>query len=257
MRGITSESMLRGTTLPPEGEQTAEGFRALLQKDPETAASCFSLAAQRFTTQEDWLFSEKPFLGYRLELLCRRCEIRLLACEAVAALAADTGRKEYPVWEPEAYWDKLLKTQKLSGADRETQDRAEKELLLACTEADKAWAEMAGQMAKPSPEGGWAAVFNLWPVRRTMFTCIRSQGPVSVYRGSRRLPSQYIDGDDATAVELEMDGMSVESLRLEPAGPASIHEPLDRPYHFENEVMRVDVQPDGRITRLESIYLCL
>ena len=250
MLGMTSESTLRmlenGKTLQPAK------LRTLLQESAETAAGPEPLPGRRYRSPEEWMAAETPFLGYRMELLARRTEIKLLALEALSALAADTGAADAPPGGTEEAWQDLLNMQRQPGMSREEQNRAESCLLAAGRKADQAWTALAGSMTGQDPEGGWAAVFNLYPKRRTMFTCIRSRGPVSVYRGEQRLPSQYIDGDDATAVELEMDGLSVESLRVERDGPPNIHERLGNAYAFENDVMRLEVQRDGRITRLES-----
>ena len=102
MLGMTSESTLRmlenGKTLQP-----AE-LRTLLQESAETAAGPEPLPGMRYGSPEDWMAAETPFLGYRMELLARRTEMKLLALEALSALAADTGVTAAPPGGTEEAW---------------------------------------------------------------------------------------------------------------------------------------------------------
>ncbi len=251
-RTIPSETALRALARRQRKMPGPDALRAALQSG--LAPACAEAdPGPCATTPEEWLAQETAFLGYRMELLLRRTEMRLLTLEALDTLAVclgQTGRTAAGIARME---EDLTQAIQSPNMNRSEQDHLVATLLADCRIADRAWTELAGRFAGYDPDGAWATVFNLFPTRRTMFTCIRSRGPVSVWQGKRRLPSQFIDGDDATAIELEMDGLSIQSLRIEPDGPQYTSRPVTKPYRFENDVLRVVVQPDGRVTDFTSL----
>ena len=249
---LPSESALRMIERGVGARLSPGQIREILQVDDRLAASREAGQSPRYDAPEDWLAAEQDFLGYRMDLIYRRCEIKLTALEALQALCALLRFPADVPFDLTGAWRKLLDAETVRHAGKARQDAAVSALMAVSAGADAAWEALAGRMVAPNLEGGWASIFNLYPTRRTMLTCIRSKGPVSVYLGERRLPSQFIDGDDATAIEIEMDGLSVERVRIEPNGPAYESVPMDGPYRFENDVLRVEVQEDGRITLLES-----
>ncbi len=252
LRTVPSETALRFLARHQGKMPGPEALRCVLQSGLAPAGAGLSNVACA-SAPEEWLAQETGFLGCRMELLLRRTEMRLLTLEALDTLAAGMGLAGRSAEDTACMEEDLTRAVQSQDMSRADQDRLVATLLADCQLADRAWTGLAGRFAGYDPDGAWATVFNLFPARRTMFTCIRSHGPVSVWQGDRRLPSQFIDGDDATAIELEMDGLSIQSLRIEPDGPQYTSWPVTEPYRFENDVLRVVIQPDGRVTDFTSV----
>lgn len=193
------------------------------------------------------------FLGMRMDLAYRRCEVKLLMAEAMEAIASLSGF-DAGAFDGTGAWNALLDAQ-VSGVNHgatDIQNAALANVKAAMAKAEAYMQRAAGTMVDADDNGMWATVFNVYPVKRPMFTCISSKGPLRVYDGDELMPSQYIDGDGATAVWLTLDGIGWHSLRLEQGAPDCPYVEIFEPYHFENDVMTVDVALDGRITSLRS-----
>lgn len=226
----------------------------------ETPEVSFVLTAhalrQRQKRQDAW----NPcggFFGYCMDLACRRTEIRLTVCEALRAMLPDDDEKDarYRKENKEA-WAALIDACQpgINHADRLKQKMAVEKLSVAMSRSDSCSDEVFRSYAGPEGEGGNVVVVNPYPVRRKMFTCIPSKGPLYVFDGEEELPAQYIGGDGATAVEVEMDGFSVRTLRVKENAPDCVMETVpDTGYFFENERMKVRILSDGRIISLCSV----
>ena len=195
-------------------------------------------------------------LGHALNLAARRAEIRQVTDETVMALLPDL--KDGPSPEPASAlpgWEPLFEA---VSPEAPAKGRAEQEELASRLkemerQADRAAMEAADTCFGAVENGLTALVINPWPTRRAMFTCIASRGPLRVFDGDRELQAQFIGGDGATAVELEMDGFSVRSLRLEENGVPCETVPMEEAgFTFDSEGMHLHVLPDGRITEYRS-----
>lgn len=197
------------------------------------------------------------FFGYCMDLACRRTEIRLTVSEALRAMLLDDDEKDARFQrENEEAWRVLIDACQpgINHADRSKQKKAIEKLSVATSWSDSCSDEVFRSYAGPEGKGGVVAVVNPYPVRRKMFTCIPSKGPLYVFDGEKELPAQYIGGDGATAVEVEMDGLSIRTLRVKENAPDCVMETVpDTGYLFENEKMKVKILSDGRIISLCSV----
>ena len=194
------------------------------------------------------------FFGYRMDLAFRRCEIKLTETQTVEAMARLERLDVPPAPDWDRMWDTLTRAQHcgVNHHSREAQEEALAPIRAVMKEADDYLEKLGRVFAGEEGEGKWTVVINPYPIKRTMFTCIASKGPLYVYDGDERLPAQYIGGDGATAVALELEGYSMRCLRVEENAPPTVTEEIKDSYHFENDVMAVDVLPNGQITSLVS-----
>ena len=253
--------MNRSAETVPFAERTGECvWRENEMGNGQTSDESFVLTAhtlrQKQTRQKAWS-NGGGFFGYCMDLACRRAQMRLTVSETLHAMLSDVQEPD-PRFQKDngEAWAALIDACRpgINHADRSKQRKAVEALSAAMSRAELYSDGFLRSYTGTKGEGGYAVVVNPYPIRRRMFTCIRSTGPLYVFDGEEELPAQYIGGDGATAVEVEMDGFSIRTLRVEDNAPDCVIETVpDAGYLFENEKMKVTVLPDGRIASLCSM----
>ena len=193
-------------------------------------------------------FGEKMFKAYR------STEQALLAAETMQVLTGLAGRKIEP-FDADTAWDQLLSAQHHDINWYDTQEL--KDAYIA--QMDQAAASAASYIKLASEAVGgtsdkdsrYVTVFNTLPVARRQWVSVDVPGRAyRVFDQDQELPSQMQDGK--LCFEARMDGLGYRSFRLEPKLNEEKEIVITGPYQFENDVMRVTILPDGRISSLCS-----
>ncbi len=202
-----------------------------------------------------WSYAEGGF-GEQMFKIYRACEEKLLAAESLQAIAAACGLP----FKFDAYsaWDKLLTAQhhdinwvdhkELRGRAVQWCEEAEDMAVAFISQVGAAIAEKLGEQSTKEA----VAVFNTLPITRTAYVKVPVQGEGYCVFDDKgcELPAQM--DDDKLIIQVTMDGLGCCGYRLEEAEIKAEKIVQQEAYQFENDVMRVTVLPDGRLTSLYS-----
>lgn len=198
-----------------------------------------------------WSYSEGLF-GDRMYKSYRKSEAAILAAEAMQALA---GGKIAP-FDSWSAWDRLLAAQHHDvnwHSQTELRDRAESWALQARDDALAYQKKACDAIVKacPGEKAPSAVVFNTLPMERKDLVRLPADWAYRVYEGEKELPSQMDEG--SLVFEAQLKGAGYKSYRLEKKEAAEEKAiPCAGSYLFENDLMKVEILPDGRIASLYS-----
>lgn len=196
-----------------------------------------------------WSYAEGRF-GERMYKTYRKCEEAILAAEAMQVISAGLAGD----FASEEAWDKLLTAQHhdVNWMDqKELCARAESWALQAKKAAEDYQQSVAAALTQGGEDGQSVMVFNTLPIAREGIVSLATDGAYRVFDGEEELPTQLDEGK--LLFKAKASGLGYHSYRIEKASVATpVRTACSDGYHFENEVLTVDVLPDGRISSLCS-----
>jgi hypothetical protein len=206
-----------------------------------------------------WSYAEGEF-GEMMFKRYRSGEKKLLAAETMQVFASKSG-ENYPVFDADSAWDKLLTAQHHDVCWFDTKELKEW-ALAGIDEAEQDAVRFIGKSAHfvCGPKSGksdgksYINIFNTLPVERTATAVvdIGANKSYGIYEKGREIPSQNDNGKLVFFVPIK--GLSCKSYELrENSGDTPAKTEVCRePYSFQNDVMSVTVLPDGRIASIYS-----
>ncbi len=196
-----------------------------------------------------WSYAEGRF-GERMYKAYRRSEAAILAAETMQVITSGAAG----AFDAESAWDKLLTAQHhdVNWMDqKELCGRAEGWALQAKADAECYQQKAAAHLAAEGICQPCAIIVNTLPVQRENLVSLPVDGAYRVFDGNEEIPAQ-MDGDNLV-FKAKSSGLGYRAYRLEKAADtAQACTECTGVYHFENDVLTVDVLPDGRIASLCS-----
>jgi hypothetical protein len=228
-------------------------FWLLSQAIDEELKTASRLPKIRYYTY--WSYAEGEF-GEMMYKSYRSGEEKLLAAETMQVFASLAG-KNYPVFDADCAWDKLLTAQHHDVCWFDTKELKEW-ALAGIRESENDASCFIGKSAQfisgPERRGTYINIFNTLPVERTAtaFIDIAEDKNYGIYDQGREIPSQRDNGKLAFTVHAQGLFHKSYELREKSGDPPVKKDVYHEPYLFQNDVMSVMILPDGRIGSIYS-----